>query len=628
MKAIRFVIAFILGCSFSLSGQNSDTSLQVSTNLLLSQKKAILDSLILSNSEKRELTRTYHDIAWIYLNREGNAIEAENYVRHGDSIAYLLNDTSLQAESLTIRGRIYTRMGYFASALEALNRSLELKTALRDTGRMGYSINLIGRVFLSQNKYQEALSFYMRGMKLREALQQENDAFLLFRSISICYLKLNDFIKAREYALKALRLVEEGTRRSGKAYQSMAEVDFAEENYDLAHKNCLKAEEYLLKNGSNLELARVQILLSKVLFQLNRLTEAKTKAISAYQISTKEAHAIYLIEALEVLQSIAVKRNDFKESHRLNLLIKNASDDFYRQEDLIRSLDFETLYRVKERENLIAQLEVIKEENLKKIAIQEKQRVILIAILIAFSILLAIFIWFYFYKKKVDQEISSKDLTIKNQKINELKQEQKTIRLQAMIEGQEKERLRLSQDIHDSLGGLLSTAKIYLSEKKDTDLHLKNIIDRSCNEVREITNNLMPVSLKVVGLSDAIEDLAARVEILGINCNVEIYDLNITDEMTKLAVYRIVQELVNNVVKHADADQLLIQLIHSENWLHILIEDNGKGHNYEVKTNGMGINNVRSRLDLLGGNITYDSSNNKGTSVTIEVPIPANINTI
>ena len=624
-KVIKTLIVVLFFYYYSSGEQIENNALASNTNVLIESKLNTLDSLIKAQGTAEDLARIYIDLSWIHLNREGDARQAQRYVEHGDSLAIMLNDTSLMAEVQTIRGRTYNRMGYFSSSLEAHQKAYDLKTALKDTGRMAYSVNQMGRVFLGQKNYAKALEFYLRGMELKKAVKQEQEAFLVFRSISLCYLKLGKYDEARAYAQKARSLVKEGTRRSGKASLTLARVDLEEGYYDQSWELVQEAEFDLSKYGSNLEIADVKIVASQVLLALGRLQEAKTKAQSAYNLAESEDHPVFQIEALEVLHEASIRQEDLSQAYFLNLQIQKTKESFYLKEELTRSLDFETLYRLKERERQIAELEIAKETNLKELALKDRERGILIAALIILLAFIAGLIWYLWFKRRMNLAMIEKDLVIKKQKIKELEQAQKTVRFQALIEGQERERIRLSQELHDGLGGLLSTAKTYLTEQDKTDDNIISIIDQSCKEVREITNNLMPVSLKVIGLTGAIEDLASRIEMMGIECETVLHDIHINDENSRLAIYRIVQELVNNVVKHAHANKLLLQMIQSHNSIHMIIEDDGRGFSLQDEGNGRGLANIQSRLDLLHGSIEFESEKNQGTTVTIEIPMTKTI---
>ena len=603
-------------------GQDSiPNSLQVSTSKAINTKLMAIDSLIKVDGPTREIARLNIDLAWIYLNREGNAKDAQYYNTIGDSLAQILRDTSLLAETHTILGRIYTRIGYFASSLAFQQKALDYKAALQDTGRMIYSLNLMARAYMSQKKYDQALSFYQRGLTFSKALGLQI-SFNTNRALSFCYMELGDLKKARYHAEIAQAMVKDGTRRAGRSYLTLARVEVAEGKLQQALGTALKAEDHILKYGAILGRAEVGVLIAEILYRLGRYNKAKEVAGKALEIAKMEDHKVYVLDALKILKGVAENQNDFKAAFQYTTSIQEVSDSFYRQEEMIKSLDFETLYRLKEKEQEIEQLERREQENRQELALRDKQKSILLITLFSSFLLLSTIIWFILYRRNVEQKINQKDKIIHKQKISDLQQKQESIRLKSMIEGQEKERLRLSREIHDGLGGLLSTAKTYLSEKNGSDSNIRKLIDQSCEEVREITNNLAPVALNVLGLEAAIYDLGNKAEIIGLKCNVELHQLHINDPGTSLAVFRIVQELVNNVIKHAKAETLMIQLIQSERDLQILVEDDGIGFiKVEKPNNNMGLRNIESRLSVLGGSMDIESNPGIGTSVNVFIPL-------
>jgi len=208
------------------------------------------------------------------------------------------------------------------------------------------------------------------------------------------------------------------------------------------------------------------------------------------------------------------------------------------------------------------------------------------------------------------------------QKIKELEQNNKLLSLNSMLEGQEVERLRIAQDLHDGLGGLLTTVKAHFNTiEKEID-NIKNInlyektnklIDEACIEVRRIAHDMVPHSIKISGLRGGLE------------CEIDIHGQKLDHLPAEKAsmIYRIIQETTNNAVKHAKANKLFIQLLEHENNLHITVEDDGQGFdiNNILSKKGMGLKNIDSRINYLSGKINYDSSPNHGTTVNIEIPI-------
>ncbi|MEM9260601.1 MAG: ATP-binding protein, partial [Bacteroidota bacterium] len=198
--------------------------------------------------------------------------------------------------------------------------------------------------------------------------------------------------------------------------------------------------------------------------------------------------------------------------------------------------------------------------------------------------------------------------------------------LRSMIDGQEKERKRVAKDLHDGLGGLLATVKARLSAETSTSPEANRLIDRACTEVRRIAHNMMPQTLALSGLAGSVQDIVAQLNQRGLETELEIVgqpDLRLDDEGQAMLL-RIIQELTHNVVKHAEAAKLFIQLLDQPQQLMLTVEDDGKGFNLERhlnKPNGIGLGNIANRVAYLNGTIQYDSSPGHGTTVTLTLPL-------
>ena len=264
-----------------------------------------------------------------------------------------------------------------------------------------------------------------------------------------------------------------------------------------------------------------------------------------------------------------------------------------------------------------------------------KQRNLLISALIGF---LAILAGTYFIIRFFQKQISTRELInrqneeINKQKITELENNMKIESMHAMIEGQEAERERVAKDLHDSLGGLLSTVKLQfdsLENKLDGVSKFKNyqnanrLLDTACQEVRDIARNMQPSSLLNLGLVAAVGDLINRIDDPDQRTiDFQHYGLeNKLENTVALTVYRLVQELLNNSIKHSKAKEILIQLTREENEFIIMVEDDGVGFDVEGVKKGMGTENILSRVNYLKGDLSVHSEKEKGTTTLITVPL-------
>jgi signal transduction histidine kinase len=194
--------------------------------------------------------------------------------------------------------------------------------------------------------------------------------------------------------------------------------------------------------------------------------------------------------------------------------------------------------------------------------------------------------------------------------------------LSAFIKGEEKERDRIGKELHDNIGSKLSYLKRFVYEKfKDSEVD--TFVDDLCNDVRNLSHEISQSELKLVGLVSALSELAQNYS-SGTNLNVEFNSYyppkNISKNISN-NLFRIVQEALNNIIKHAEASHVDIQLIGHRKNITIAIEDDGKGFNPNTKKEGLGIKNMISRAQQLNGELSIDSKINFGTSILIIVPL-------
>lgn len=223
-------------------------------------------------------------------------------------------------------------------------------------------------------------------------------------------------------------------------------------------------------------------------------------------------------------------------------------------------------------------------------------------------------------------------------KIDELEREQQLTATEAVLKGEEQERTRLAKDLHDGLGGMLSGIKFSLNNIKGNLIMTPDnaqafersidMLDSSIKEMRRVAHNMMPEVLVRYDLDTALQEFCYEIDSSGVvHINYHSMGLNDTEieQTTALTIYRIVQELVNNAIKHAAATNVLVQAQYSksENFIAVTVEDDGKG--FDISTlknvNGIGWNNIQNRVDFLKGKIDIKSSAGKGTSVLIEIKI-------
>lgn len=223
---------------------------------------------------------------------------------------------------------------------------------------------------------------------------------------------------------------------------------------------------------------------------------------------------------------------------------------------------------------------------------------------------------------------------LQRQRINELETEKQLAATEAVLKGEAQERTRLAKDLHDGLGGMLSGIKysfqtmkgnmIMTPENQEAFERSMDMLDSSINEMRRVAHNMMPEALVKFGLDTALKDYCNDINksgVLKVTYQSDGLQSAIIDQTTSITLYRIVQELVSNTIRHARATTAIVQLILSEQGIALTVEDNGKGFDTTIlqHTKGIGWSNIQSRVDFLKGRLDVKSSAEKGTSVLIEI---------
>lgn len=288
-------------------------------------------------------------------------------------------------------------------------------------------------------------------------------------------------------------------------------------------------------------------------------------------------------------------------------------------------------YQINEKNKDIQNLE--KERNYAEEKNQQ-QRAALYILMIGLGLLLLLLyysIQFYTQKIKTEHIISEQNEEINKQQIRVLEDKVKINGMQSMIEGQEKERERVAKDLHDSLGGLLSTIKLQfdsVKSKLNEVIEVKEfvvaneLLDVAVEEIRTISRNMQPGALSKLGLIAAVADMINRFD-NDRYPDIDFQYYNIPkklDPTIALSIYRIVQELLHNAIKHAKANEILIQLNADGKELTLQFEDDGQGFSVDKKqSKGMGLENIKSRVNYLKGSLEIDSAPGQGTSYLIHV---------
>lgn len=553
----------------------------------------------------------YVDVAWQYINQgDDKALEiADKALRLSkDKLFYTGIVKAKEIQGLfyeIVKGDAEQASVIYFEALEICK-----KHQLAYTSEIFHTI---GVLFHTSDNYKKAKTYYSEALKEAERQNNEELQKRCLINLGSVYSSLEEFDVAEKYLIQSLDIPKK-TQYDYDAYANLGNLYIRQKSYQKALPFLEKATE-IHPDNYDADL------------NLRFLIDVK-----ANLKDTTEMHSI-MNRAETALSNI----NSLRDK---SLLLRSVSNYYKTNEDYEKALHYKGEYlRVYERvienqknETLLDLEAKYQSEKIKaSLSKKEKQQTLLF---IGVIVLLLFLIGLYaFYKNQLKYKN-----VLQQKKIKELTQNNKLLALSSMIEGQENERMRIARDLHDSLGGLLSSVKAHFTifknqfdKNQEFEMTQKTyqLIDESCIEVRRISHNMMPHSLSLSGLKGSLEDIAQHMESLGYNVTLDIHHLHENMDTTKqITIFRLVQETLSNIRKHANARNVLIQLIGAEDELQLIVEDDGKGFDYQeaLKNKSLGLNNINSRVEFLDGTIQWESIINEGTTITINIPHHSNGN--
>ena len=519
-------------------------------------------------------------------------------------------------------GAAYNNMGLIAWNLADYDKALAyffdaLKNfeEINNQKFIGNVLNNIGLVYYDNEKPLLAIDYHRKAMALYTKRGDNYNLGAVSTNLSNDFTAINNKDSIIYYNRRAIYYDKLANDDYGLsiAYAGYATILQSEKKYDSAKYyffQSLKIKERMQENKgiciNLIALANLSIILKENENQLKYLLRAKE--IAERDDLKKESENIYLQLSQYYESENPVLALQYYQKHSA------LKDSIFNETKSKQITELNTKYEVEKKEF------TLKEQKLTIL----KKNYLLIGI-IAGTLLLTLLGISYYRRMRLIEEKKSQEAIVREQ-------QKATI---AVLEAEEKERKRVAAELHDGVGQMMSVARMHLSqfealaiangqeyhEKYD---HLADLIDDSCAEVRNISHQMMPNALLKQGLAKAVRNFITQVKNpnLSINLYTEGLDENLPQN-TSAMLYRIIQECVNNVIKHSGATSLDISLLRSATEVTATIEDNGKGFDSAQNDykEGIGLQNIRDRITFLKGELEIDSKPGKGTLIAIYIPV-------
>lgn len=585
-----------------------------------------LGQLIKNN---RVILSSYTDlgICYINLNKMDSAILT---FEKGIPFARLLNDTVREARTLANIGNAYLHKKDRATAIEYYLKAARIWERCSDQQYLAMVYSHTGALLDEQKEHTRAVEFGNKALALATKLGDDFSVVNALVNLSTTYNHLGQHEK--EYAMleQALPLAKknEDLDQIATTYHNMGDYYFKKNNFSSALEKYLESLGYVKQMGNKYHLCEICTVLALTYHKLNQDGKALQYILQAEQLADEVGVRTKLKEIYLTRAEIEQKAGNYKLASEYYSRTLAVSDSVFKTETSEKVAEAEARYQNEKKQQEILRLE--KDKQIQSLSIKQKST--LNYFLIA-SVAALLLVGFLVYRNLRHRSLLAKQQDeIQQQRIRELEKDKQLIAVDSMLQGQEEERSRLAKDLHDGLGGLLSGVKFSLSNMKDNLIvtpdnmavfeRSLDMIDTSIKELRRVAHNMMPEMLAKFGLDEALKEycntinatklITVKYQSLGMETRLE--------KSTEIIVYRIIQELLNNILKHAAATQTFVQLVREESRLNVVVEDNGKGFDASLpeSNKGAGWANIHSRVEYLKGRLDLHSEKGKGTLVNIE----------
>jgi two-component system NarL family sensor kinase len=538
------------------------------------------------------------------------------------TLSILYNEQYMLAKATDELGLVYVRKGDYAKALR-----LQL-SALRMYEKLGKNIagiaSNIAKGYYNGNNMDKACEY----MKLAFEHAQKEKNYNLYKTAFGNYCAMlnekGDYNGAIKNYLNAIHNAKQKNDTNalalfynniGEPYEKIGDLKTAKKYYEMGV--------YMGERSSKkIDLPMYYLNAGTANYTANNYKQAENYLVKGLNLAKEQEDNYILIDAYYRLYELYKKLHlDTKAFEYLELYAELKNQTFTKESSL-QIAEMQTQYETEKKDLEINNKTLALDKA--TLEISRKRTQILILFISILSVI--VFSYLFYNRYKLRQKLLLDAEIIHQQEF----------RSKAIIEAEEKERIRIAKDLHDGIGQQLSAVKINLSaydsslqdentEQKEKLKNLMDMVDDSVKELRSISHNMIPNVLIRYGLTTAVKEFINKIsstdtfkidlQIVGINDRLE--------SKVETVLYRVLQECISNIIKHAKASEVSIQLIRHDSSLNLLLEDNGVGFDASMVNDfeGIGLKNIISRVNYLNGTIDFDSTPGKGTTVIIDIPL-------
>jgi len=586
----------------------------------------LCENLILKIKADDYKHKCYHDFVKIY-HAKSDYKKALEYCLKSIKVAKNNRDRFQEATSYRAIFNIYHNLKMNDSAVKYAVKSINLTTEIGDTTNVATNYGNLTWLYMDMSQYKKAVEYGLKGIEAGEHYKDTIGLLISLNNLALCYIELHENNKAielfkRQYIIgKKIdrpRSIRNALINLALAYYSTGAAKELEKTATLLNDYNRGVTDLDSKNRCYQYLTNAY----NFIYQKEFL-KAEKQLMAAMDLAKKDSLTDPLFPTYITMSQVKFSQHDFVAGN----YYEEKWDSLYNlnteQQLSEYAAELETKYEVEKKESVIHHLETEKE--IQQFSLQRKNSFIIYLISGMSALIIISFLTYRNIKHKQK---------IQQQRITELETQQQLTATEAVLKGEEQERTRIAKDLHDGLGGILSGIKfsfttmkgnlVMTPENQQAFERSMDMLDSSIRELRRVAHNMMPEALLRFGLDAALKDFCYEINESGaVKINYFSFgpeDVHI-DQTVAITLYRIVQELINNTMKHSGASSAIVQLTKSNEQLSLTVEDDGNGFDPAIlKTSkGMGWVSIKNRVDFLKGKLDVTSKEGEGTSVHIEI---------
>lgn len=539
-----------------------------------------------------------------------------DYAQKAIAVAEKIKSDSLKAYCLTAISSYHYNKANFDIALEKALAALKLFEQIHDAPGVLKSKVLMSQVYQVKDDLKKAEAILQETLALFPKINDNKIKINVLHTLANVYGMQGKYAAALSLDSTGLQLCETDFANFQKThfYDNMANCYMYSNRYAEAEKYFLLCIDIDSSFNNKKQMSDTYLNLGNLMLMQKKYAEAKHYLDHSIVLATATGYKHGEYGAYLLLSDLYKATGSYEKAFESLQQSTAVKDKIINETTEGKIAELETVYQTEKKEQQL---------KLQQTEIRRKNSLLWGAAILG---TLLIFTGFSFYRRRQIQ--NKMDLQAEVMK-------QQDMATKGIITAEENERKRIAADLHDGVGQMMSAAKMNLSafeneipfkdeQQKQSFEKIISLVDESCNEIRSVSHQMMPNALLKSGLASAVKEFLDKLDnrILKVNLYTEGLNERL-DSNVETVLYRVIQECVNNVIKHSGANSLDISLIKDEDGIAATIEDNGKGFDSKDRQNfeGIGLKNIASRIGYLKGTVDFDSTPGRGTLVAIHVPI-------